>query len=268
MNSIGVSDFPDDVKVHLDIMASTAYWAQVLDATRSSTLEDSKQDIVDLVISDLNPSFKLSKLSICLDNGKDVTSSDKISGEVSTQRRDAMIPLSYFRLFENKLGVDYTDFESNIISYSLGANSKVLTYLDGVRKIPIPFDAELVLALSSVMWRNSFNTSNLDQIEYLYSNFSKHFGDIPFAKKTASKHNSYSPQKVMTHIGLSYLDKLNDQNNLGDSDYVAIVFGSCIANSKPILKKSAEMYYDIFIDGTSHVSCKIITRSFKYRLWK
>ena len=57
MEYIGVSDFPDDVKIHLDIMASTAYWGKVLDATRSSTLEDSKQDIVDLVQLYLDPFF-------------------------------------------------------------------------------------------------------------------------------------------------------------------------------------------------------------------
>ncbi|MBW6462555.1 MAG: hypothetical protein K0B07_05930 [DPANN group archaeon] len=145
MDYIELHDFPDDIKIHMDIIGNTKYWINVLSAV------DSKKDIVNLVRPNIDPDLNLDKLNTVIDNGKDIKSKDKISGYVSVHGQDAMIPLSYFRLFEEVLGVQYYSVENNIMSYGPGSNAKVFTYSAGKRMVPIPFDAELILALSSVL---------------------------------------------------------------------------------------------------------------------
>jgi len=84
----------------------------------------------------------------------------------------------------------------------------------------------------------SFHASYSRQIDYLYNNFSNHFGKITFSKKTASKYNVYLPPKPVTHIGLYHLD--NNFDRLDDCGHIAMVLGGCIAQDWRVSKKTGD----------------------------
>ncbi|NOQ56286.1 MAG: hypothetical protein GQ477_05800 [Nanohaloarchaea archaeon] len=239
MPNIGIESLRGDIKIHLDDTANKEYWDMVAPSASA------KKKVASLIKSKVDHSFTLDRLYIFIRGGRILKKSKKSSPKPSKNSRKfqkALIPLSYLRAIEESMNVGYAHLEDNIEFYVSGTKSKIIPCLDGVPKLPIDFDQELVLALSSVMWHNQaqnetfgFRASNQKQIEYLYHNFSNHFGEIPLGKGSAENHNLYIAPKVATDIGLSYLDEHFDE--LDDYYHVAIVLGACAARGKPIPKR-------------------------------
>ncbi|MCK5593743.1 MAG: hypothetical protein KAI18_00725 [Candidatus Aenigmarchaeota archaeon] len=241
MQSIGLLDLPDEIKLNLKAESNADYWDKVIDATGAISVAAAKREIVEIIKSNGESSFTSARLDTFRYGGRYIKKIYKTSKKPSRYWQGARIPLSYLRAIEDTIGVDYKHLENSVEFYGLETKSKIIPSLDDEYKLPIKFDPELTLALASVMWHDAknntfgFRSENQEQLDYLYNTFSNHFGEIPLGKESISNHNLYIAQKATTHIGFSYLD--NHLDELDDYHHVAIVLGACVARGIPIPKK-------------------------------
>lgn len=151
MRELNFWEFPADVRIHLDSGYNKIYWETV--QQKAGSLRNAARILISCGLGE-----EPDRIYDAKKGRKSYAKSYK--GKKEAVVEEVRFPVGYVLALEKEFGIDCRSLQDHIDSYSAGKSDKIIPELDGERKLPLIFDEELILALSSVMW-SEIKTANI-----------------------------------------------------------------------------------------------------------